>query len=52
MAAYTVRFLPSASSDLDDISDKPFRRIRDAIAALADNPRPPGSLKMAGAQPY
>ena len=48
MPGYVVRFAASAEEDLDAIAEPMYRQIRSAIAGLADNPRPPGVLKMAG----
>ena len=46
---YTVSIKPKAEKYLSRLSDKRlFRRLREAISGLAQNPRPPGSLKMQG----
>lgn len=46
---YTVSIKPKAEKYLSKLTDKRlFRRLREAISRLAQNPRPPGSLKMHG----
>ncbi len=48
MPLYAIDFLSQAEKDLDSISEPFYRRIRSVIAGLAGNPRPDGSLKVAG----
>ena len=52
MASYEVRFKKSVAKDLDFIPQKDVRRIIEAIQTLAENPRPPQSLKLSGAEKY
>lgn len=52
MASYEVRFRKSVGKDLDPIPKRDVRRIVAAIAALADNPRPPQSRKLSGSEKY
>ena len=52
MAKYEIQFRKSVSKDLDPIPKRDVERILDAIAALADEPRPPQSLKLSGAEKY
>ena len=48
MARYEIRIKPSVAKDLRGLPKTEVRRIMSRIAALADDPRPPGSEKMAG----
>lgn len=49
MASYSVFLKRSAARDLEDVGSRADRhRIADRIQALADDPRPPGSVKLAG----
>lgn len=52
MARYEVRFRKSVSKDLDPIPKRDVQRIMAAIGTLADNPRPPQSRKLSGAEKY
>jgi len=52
MASYEVRFRTSVRKDLDPIPKRDVRRIIAAIAALADEPRPPQSEKLSGSEKY
>lgn len=52
MASYEVRFRTSVRKDLDPIPKRDVERILAAIAALADDPRPPQSRKLCGAEKY
>ena len=52
MARYEVRFRKSVGKDLDPIPKRDVQRIVAAIAALADNPRPPQSRKLSGSEKY
>ena len=52
MARYEVRFRKSVSKDLESIPKRDVQRIVAAIGALADNPRPPQSRKLSGAEKY
>jgi len=49
VATYSVQITSSAEKDLKAIDDRATRnRIADKIRRLGDDPRPPGSIKMAG----
>ena len=52
MAAYELLVKASAAKELDVIRDKDRRRIVYRIAALADDPRPPGCQKLSGSDKY
>jgi len=52
MAKYEIVFRKSVAKDLDPIPKKDVQRIINAIHALADNPRPPQSLKLSGDEKY
>jgi mRNA interferase RelE/StbE len=52
MAKYEVRIKKSVAKDLDPIPKKDVQRIISAINGLSDNPRPPQSLKLSGAEKY
>ncbi len=52
MASYEVRFRKSVIKDLDPIPKREVQRIVAAIAALADNPRPPQSRKLSGSEKF
>ncbi|MBF0323007.1 MAG: type II toxin-antitoxin system RelE/ParE family toxin [Magnetococcales bacterium] len=46
--AYQIFFKPSAEKAFSKLSEQEKVRLNDSIDALADNPRPPGSIKMQG----
>lgn len=49
MAKFSVRLKASAAKEIENIEPKKVRRqIIDRIARLSDDPRPPGSEKLAG----
>ena len=49
MASYSVFLTQSAARELEDVGSKRDRqRLVDRIRGLADDPRPPGSVKLAG----
>ena len=52
MARYSLRFKKSVAKDLRAIPKKDVRRILRRIEALKDDPRPPGSEKLAGREYY
>jgi len=52
MEKYELRFRKSVGKDLDPIPKRDVQRIIEAIQALADNPRPPQSMKLSGAEKY
>ena len=52
MARYELRFRKSVGKDLAPIPKRDVQRIIGAIHALADDPRPPQSRKLSGAEKY
>ena len=52
MASYEVRFRKSVAKDLDPMPKRDVQRILKCIKALADEPRPPQSKKLSGAEKY
>jgi mRNA interferase RelE/StbE len=46
--SYEVLILRRAQKELADLSKTDYERVRDGIAALADNPRPVGCRKLVG----
>ncbi|MBA4388620.1 MAG: type II toxin-antitoxin system mRNA interferase toxin, RelE/StbE family [Verrucomicrobia bacterium] len=52
MAKYELQVKKSVSKDLDPLPKKDVQRIVEAINGLANNPRPPQSLKLSGAEKY
>lgn len=46
--AFTVEFLPSAVRQIESLPRGAGRQVVDAVAALADDPRPPGSRRLVG----
>ena len=53
MARYSLRIKKSARKELESIATKADRqRIIKRIESLADNPRPPGALKLSGLERY
>ncbi|MGD1102627.1 MAG: type II toxin-antitoxin system RelE/ParE family toxin [Terriglobia bacterium] len=45
---YLLFILPRAQKELAQLSSAAYPRVRDAIRELAENPRPPGCLKLTG----
>ena len=52
MARYKLRFRKSVSKDLNPIPKRDVQRIIEAVQALANDPRPPQSRKLSGAEKY
>lgn len=52
MAKYELRFRKSVGKDLDPIPKRDVQRIVSAIRSLADDPRPPQSIRLSGAEKY
>jgi mRNA interferase RelE/StbE len=50
MASYRVELARAAAKDLRRIAPQFIPRIAAAVETLADNPRPPGCLKLAGSE--
>ena len=46
MSAYTVYVTPAALREIKDLPGHVRQRVRRALDAFADNPRPPGSKKL------
>jgi mRNA interferase RelE/StbE len=44
--SYSLFVLRRAQRELGGLSSEAFQRVRDAIRALSDNPRPAGCLKL------
>ena len=51
MARYEIEFKQSVDKDVRGIPASDLRKILQRIDALRDEPRPPGSVKLAG-EPY
>jgi len=45
---YSLFILPRAQKELGQLNPGAFARVRDAIRELANDPRPPGCLKLTG----
>lgn len=52
MARYELQIKRSVAKDLDPLPKKDVQRIVEAINGLADNPRPPQSIKLSAAEKY
>ncbi len=53
MAKYSLRIKKSARKELESIATKADRRrVIERIESLADNPRPPGAIKLSGLERY
>ncbi len=52
MASYRVLIKPSAAKELENLPKKDRSRVARRIQALADNPRPHGSEKLAAEEKY
>ncbi len=52
MARYEIQFRKSVSKDLNPIPKHDIERILAAITSLANEPRPPQSIKLSGAEKY
>ena len=52
MARYEITLKPSVLKDVRSIPTKGLSRINERIEALADNPRPQGSVKLSGLEFY
>ena len=52
MAAYSLLIKRSAAKELEEIPRKDRKKLVAKIQALANNPRPPGSEKLAGDDKY
>lgn len=44
--SYRLTVIPQAVKDLDKLEGKLLTQVTEAVRALADDPRPPGSLKL------
>jgi len=45
---YSLFILPRAQKELSQLDAGAFTRVRDAVRELANDPRPPASLKLTG----
>ena len=45
---YHISILPRAQKELGSLPKETYERVRDAIRSLANDPRPPGCLKLTG----
>jgi len=52
MASYEIVLKTSVAKDLRRIPNADVRRILDRIKALAENPRPPGCVKLSAQERY
>lgn len=52
MAKYEIVLKPSVLRDVRKFPTKDLLRINERISALANDPRPPGSVKLSGAEFY
>jgi mRNA interferase RelE/StbE len=52
VAKYSIFLRQSVGKDLDPIPKNDVKRIMNRIAALADNPRPPGCEKLSALERY
>lgn len=52
MAKYEIAFKPSVLKDVRNVPERDLRRINARILALADDPRPRGSVKLSGEEFY
>jgi mRNA interferase RelE/StbE len=46
--SYTIAIKKRASNALENLPKDGYQKIRDGIRALAENPKPPGCLKLTG----
>lgn len=44
--SYRLTIIPRAMKDLEELEGKLFAQVTAALRLLAENPRPPGSLKL------
>lgn len=52
MAGYKVFIKKSAAKELEEIPKRDLKKIVEKIAALADDPRPPGAEKLSAQERY
>lgn len=52
MAKFEITFRPSVAKDTKGIPAGDLKRILERIHSLADEPRPPGSIKLSGKEFY
>ncbi len=52
MASYRIEWKHSAEKELRKLPAQAIARIVQAVGRLADNPHPPGSIKLAGSEAY
>jgi mRNA interferase RelE/StbE len=51
-AGYEIFLLPPAQKDLDRMETDVYRQLLKKIRTLADDPRPPGSIKLTAEEGY
>lgn len=52
MAKYKVEIRRSAAREIKKLPADAARKVMEQMAVLADNPRPPGALKLSGDEKY
>jgi mRNA interferase RelE/StbE len=52
VAKFEISFRPSVAKDTKGIPAEDLKRILERIDSLADEPRPPGSIKLSGRDYY
>jgi len=52
MASYRIEWKRSAEKELRKLPAQAIARIVQAVGRLAENPRPPGSIKLVGSDAY
>ena len=50
MKRYTIQYSRAAAEDFESLSDDLQERVAEAVDALSENPRPPGSKKLKGSK--
>jgi mRNA interferase RelE/StbE len=49
---YRLDLKPSAARDLDRVQGTTWQRLKSALLALRDEPRPPGCIRLSGAESW
>lgn len=52
MASYSVQIKPSAVKEIESLPKTDRRRVLTRVIALADQPRPPGCVKLSADEKY
>jgi len=50
--SYSVNILRRAQKELAELPPEAYARVRESVRRLADEPRPPGSLKLANREAW